>query len=419
MHQIEPAARPPTWRAALWTLLVALFVARLTLLPASVEPLAHLTSFFCILGCGNDGLRDLISNVILFLPVGWVVSCWVRPRPALLICLLVTVFIEGMQVSVISGRDSSLRDILSNTAGGAAGIWGYLHWPRIRWPAPAAARRLALGSACAWLILLWVTALGLRPAPTDRPWYGQWTPDLGNYLVYPGRLLDVDLAGQRPPDGRMPEPVAIRQAMREERPWIVLGTISGAEPRRTALIFGISDDRQQGQLFVGQDRIALLLHLRNRFEAWGLREIIARQPLFPGRNPGDTVTIEAGIAGRALTIHSRSGAAELTTALPLTVGLGWSALMPMLFPVYNEWILLNGLWLAALILPAGYWAGRWSPARAPALLALVLLGGLGIVPYFTHAAPTTHPEWYGAALGAALGWAAGFHSRRRASPAKA
>jgi len=193
---------------------------------------------------------------------------------------------------------------------------------------------------------------------------------------------------------------------------MVVRLVSGPQPRRIAPIFAVTDDREEDQLFLGQDRIALLLHLRSGFEAWGLRELIARQPLFPGLTPGDTVTIEAGMADRALTIRSRSGIRELTTQLPLTVGLGWSGLMPFRYPVFNEWALFNALWLAGLIGPTGYWAGRWSPGRAVMVLIAVLVGGLVAIPSLTAAAATTRPEWIGAAVGALTGWASGTWSRR-------
>jgi VanZ like family len=420
VSQPEQEEQRRRWRTVS-TILVATFVVSLTLLPARVSPseLARRASFWCILGCGNEGLRDLISNVLLFIPVGWVASYWTRPRRALAICLLATILIEGLQATLISGRDSSLRDILSNTVGGATGIGLYLKWARLRWPGATSALRLASASSLAWVLLLGISGLGTRLAPTERPWFGQWTPDLENYTLYPGQVLDVRLNGERPSRSLIPEPIAIRQEMRDGRPWMVLRAVSGPPPRRTALMFGITDDHEEDQLFVGQDRIALLLHLRSAFEAWGLRELIARQPLFPGRTPGDTVTIQAGLANRALTIHSQSGTRQLTTELPLTVGLGWSGLMPFRYPVFNEWVLFNAVWLAGLILPTGYWAGRWSPGRAPALLMLVLVGGLGAVPYLTAAAPTTRPEWLGALLGAVLGCSAGILSRRRAPPAEA
>jgi hypothetical protein len=400
-------------------MLVAMFVASLTLVPAPVSHSAAPQPFLCIVGCGNQGLRDLISNILVFIPVGWVASYWARPRRAIAVCLLSTIVIEALQAIAISGRDSSLRDILSNTAGGATGIWLYFRWARLRWPGTAAALRLALGSGLAWLLLLGLSGFGIQPAPTERPWFGQWAPDFENYAIYPGQVLDVRLNGERPPDSLMPEPIAIRQAMHEARPWMVLRVVSGPQPRRTALMFAIADDQEEGQVFLGQDRIALLLHLRSAFEAWGLRELIARQPLFPGMTPGDTVTIEAGMANRALTIRSQSGTRQLTTELPLTVGLGWSSLVPVRYPVFNEWVLFNAVWLAGLIVPTGYWAGRWSPGRALVLLMVVLVGGLVAVPYLTAAAPTTRPEWIGALLGAAMSWGAGFLSRRRLPPAEA
>ncbi len=416
MTQSPPSAQPPRWRATLWTVLVLLLIARLTLTPSRQS--TEYPSFFCILGCGNQSLRDLLSNILLFIPLGWVLSYWLKPRPALAVCLLLTVAIETLQGVSIPGRDSSFRDILANTAGGGLGIWLYPRWGVIRWPGRRRGLHLALGSGLVVLLVLTLSGIGVAPQGSDLPWFGQWTPDLANFAPYRGTLLDVRLSGERPSRAQLREPVRLRQSMREGNPQVTAQVVSGPPPSGLAVIFGVTDSTRAVQLFLLQGRTILVFQVRTRFESWGLRELQVRLPFFPGRSAGDSASIEAGVSARRLTLLSRSGGREDMATLPLTVGLGWLTMLPFRLPVYLEWVLFNPIWLAGLVVPVGYWAGRSRPRVAPGLLALLLLSGLGGVPYLTSAAPTTGPEWIGAVIGAVLGWSTGVYSRRRVAPAE-
>jgi hypothetical protein len=71
-----------------------------------------------------------------------------------------------------------------------------------------------------------------------------------------------------------------------------------------------------------------------------------------------------------------------------------------------EFRMLTALWLGALILPAGYWAGfTRRPVLGLGAVAATLAAGLGVVPFLTGYPPPHWSEWLGGFLGAALGWA--------------
>jgi hypothetical protein len=399
------------------TALTLLFVSCLTLVPTPVDPgQKEFAPFTCLFGCGGQSLRDLVSNILMFIPMGWAARYWTRWRGALALCLIATVTIEALQTTVIGGRDASLRDIISNALGGALGIWLFGHWRALTQPDRGQAIRMAALGSAAWLALLGFCGLGMRSAPADDRWYGAWVPDMPQYARYPGQVLSVDAAGWTPPNGLIPEPVPLRDAMRRHEFRVTVRAVSGPEPRRTAAMFGVFDQGEEEQLVVGQDRFALRFHARTRFEAWGLRELQIRLPFFPGRAPGDTVTVEAGVQALAWLIRATSREERAEVRIPLTIGLGWTGLLPFRYPIWNEWVLLNAIWLAMLVLPVAYWIGRASPIPGFILLACLLVCGLMAAPYLIRAAPTTRTEWVGAVLGALLGWGFGLFPRRHERP---
>src|SRR5262245_55845958 len=79
------------------------------------------TSPWCIVGCGDLGLLDIILNVLLFLPLGIGLRLVLRTRAAVAIGFVCSVAIELTQLYLIAGRDASLRDVITNTLGTGIG----------------------------------------------------------------------------------------------------------------------------------------------------------------------------------------------------------------------------------------------------------------------------------------------------------
>jgi hypothetical protein len=377
------------------------FIAWMTLNPAGRPPDEPLAPFFCILRCGNESLRDLVSNIILFVPLGWVLSYWTTPRRAFAICLVATVGIELTQALFLPARDPSFRDILTNAAGGAIGLWAYHNLERLVRPRESSSWRLGSAALVSAIAVIGITLAGLQPSPTARPWFGHWTPQLGGYDYYRGTLISVAAGGVRPPHGLLPPSEAdpIRDALTREEFSVEVHAVSGTLPAGVAPIFMITDDARQEQVMIGQSYRTFRFQARTRFAAWELRDPGVRLPLFPGREPGDTITaigrVEPGYWH--LSVTSRAGADSVT--LPLSAGLAWTTLVPSEFPVWDEWIVLNALWLALLFAPAGYWLGRIPGGRA--LLYGGATGALALLalPALVGGAPTQWSEWVGSASG--------------------
>lgn len=402
----------PRWRAAVVTILALAFVARLTLVSGPVDPDETHAGFFCLARCNNEGSRDFLSNILLFIPLGWALSHWLARRPAVLTCIAATIAIETLQATVLVGRDSSSRDILANSLGGGLGVWLYHDWRHLFWPGRGTGLRLAAAALVAWFGVLTLSGFGTHLAPSSNPYYGITARAYGHYAQYDGQVLGLQVNGSVPPDGFWPDPSDLRAAMRRDSVLVTVQAVTGPAPRRTAPIYSVVDSAHDEQILVGQNRNALVLQLRTRFEQWEFRALSVRLPLFEGRNPGDTVRIEAGQRGTAWVIAASSGRRHSEMQLPLTVGWGWASMLPFRYALWDEWLLLNPVWLAGLVFPVGYWFTRSSPGVGIGCTALALGAGLAAIPRIAAAAPTTTPEWLGALLGAILGCAAGLWSRR-------
>jgi hypothetical protein len=97
-----------------------LVIAYATLRPGG--PRFKLAPGWTCLLCGSSGGVDVALNIILFIPLG--VGLRLRGasiRRAAATAFLVSLFVEGWQNFVVSGRDPTISDVLTNTTGGTLG----------------------------------------------------------------------------------------------------------------------------------------------------------------------------------------------------------------------------------------------------------------------------------------------------------
>lgn len=107
---------------------------------------------------------------------------------------------------------------------------------------------------------------------------------------------------------------------------------------------------------------------------------------------------------------------RVSRRLNLTVGLGWTMLLPFTLRVSDTPALGSLLWLAVLALPIGFYAIAASSSLRSAFWWLIIPAGLvvalALIPAVAGIAATGWPEWVGAVSGAALGAVAGQRVRR-------
>jgi len=342
--------------------------------------------------CGGRGTADLLLNIMLFMPLGvaLVLRGSSRVRAALLALALSTT-IELLQF-YIPGRDPSVSDVLANTCGAVLGALiasSASSWLRPR-PPPALGSRLSRTASGLAALMCLATGLLLAPAYPDSPYFGLWTPDLSHFVPYRGRVLSATLNGEPIPDGPIHATDSVRAALRSsDRFDLEIRAIAGPKPDDLSPLFGIFDEERREIVLLGVDREELVLRLHTRASDARLDRPELRLPGAAWRQ-GDTVT---------MSILARAGRYEIDgVAAGFTVGSGWGLfLYPQHLPLQSA---LSAVWIAALFLPAGFWART----RADALIVgLSLVAGLALVPAWTLLLQTPAAQWLAAGLGIGAG----------------
>lgn len=367
-------------------------IGALTLVPHPDEAKAALaTPWYCLI-CGDLGMVDVLLNIALFVPLGLALGLrGIRPRRALLFGLGLAGAIELLQATLVHGRDPSVSDVLTNSAGALAGAVLGQHAGQLWLPSVARARQLTLAAALAWLSVMVLSAIGLT---ADRP-------------VGAVRLVESPVTVLLEP---------FRGTVTRSSVDSVNGSLTLAADIQTAgltdrlaPILELQDSdsfplARLGQLGQKPTFSRRLLATRALFRTPMIRVYGGVIPEAPVR-----VRVEGGMAGPVLwssaTLNGTSHRAELT----LTPGLGWMLLLPLGYPfdAFSRWT--SAAWVALPLLLVGFWAGR-ARLQLLALMAgaaLLLAAGLEGTALLSHLARDGMAAW-GLALGALLtGWGVG------------
>ena len=425
------------WAGVVLTAISVLGIAAATLSP---QPDGGDSSPLCII-CGSLGLRDAILNVILFIPLGIGLRLLgLSTRAAIATVAALTLAIELAQVRLVRGRDASLGDLLTNVTGGGLGAWLCSRWRTLVHARDAGARRLALAATVAFVALQSLSGWALHLSlPASLEYWGNWpagVADGSDVDAGPPRVL---INGVALPFGRNPATAALRRellrdTMRFEAllPWTGFGP--GFAP-----IAGIgAEDARDEQVDIAQlSRAGDDLYFQVRMRASDARlpsPTIRLEGAF--RAPADrdgqalaeeTVAVHGGIVDRRLYAAARIGGAELQRHdVPLTPSLGWTFVAPAGGELGPGYRIPTALWLAALLLPIGYWSARSGPRgadggtpgarvesrpgeRVASMLvpAFAIVAGLGVVSLAFGLGGPAAWEWIAATIGAGAGYLLG------------
>ncbi len=317
----------------------AIAVLCVTLLPAPVTN--EDVPILCLL-CGSEGGADLVLNIGLFVPIGYLAFRALSGRMfAFAFVLLLPLAVESLQM-LIPGRHPTTGDLLANWLGGLLGIVGALLVDRRR-RADAKQIIAALALPALLCVSLPMTVLLLEPEIPSGVHYGQWTPKLEFADLYPGMVHAAGVADRPLPDGLLDDvAVAGLRAGLWIDPLIVEFT-AGSAPARLAPIFRIVDGHGIESVLVGARRNDLVVRVRRRSRSWRFRSPELR---FAGLHPdpGERLSV---------TLQRRSGQICIRTTResecgPLAApGRSWRLLMGPLWPRLNE-PAADALWLAVL-----------------------------------------------------------------------
>lgn len=378
--------------------------------------------------CGPYGGVDAVLNVLLFVPFGFGLAlAGLKARRAILIAAACTLAIELLQVRLVPGRDSSLGDILTNTLGAAVGFAAGRFRTSLWTPGPSAARYLFTGWIGAWLATQILVAYTFTPAFPAPPYYGQIDRPRGHSRpAFPGDVLAASVESLRVVRGGLPNASAIRSllASREGAVLRVAATDGGIVSGKAELAV-VSGPGMIAVASVEQDGESLVFGVRTGAERLRLRPYEFRLDSVFGEAQGprgDILVAAARFTPGRVVMSATRGAVVRTREFVPRLSLGWIPFVPASTYIDGDVaeLALSAVFLALLVLPAGFWAGHArnaSAMRLPVIVGVLAVGifaGLAIVPTVFRMRAATAWELACVLFGVSAGYALG--RRGRAPP---
>ena len=361
-----------------------------TLLPDSGQPV---DSHLCLV-CGTLGGVDSVLNVLLFFPfgIGLALSGIPWKRAVLTACAL-SLTVETAQFFV-PGRDATLGDVLTNTVGGAlgfavarnAGIW-------LR-PTPRIATVLGLAWCTVWLTVQAISSFAFAPSIPDSRYYGEIAPKLGNFALFPGRVLSAKIDEVAITDTELNDIDGVRRRLL--RGGTVSATVvSGGPTNDIAPIVRVADDEQREIVLLAQDEQSLLFGVRTRAAILRLRPpLFAMAGVFTDctsiKNSGvskrndsatDPLKLSGSYDGREARLTVRTDSASSERRVSVSSSLGWTLALPFQWSIEDTRteLVVSWIWMACLMVPIGYWSARVAHSGAQTSATRVVLCLLGVV----------------------------------------
>lgn len=418
-----PADPPPTRRgraSRAATAAVALCLTAILVLTLRPGPSDRVGEWSRCIACGDLAGRDILLNILLFLPLGAALR-WrgVARWRALVAGAVLATFIETMQATVVPGRDPTLGDILSNTTGTAVGIALFDLAPLLLWPTRRWSERLAAIGALAWALVAVGGAVLTRPSTRPSPYFGQWQRTWPYTDRFTGKVLSFTINGSAIPDDRISDLMALRGVLLDDTVRVRATATLGGVPGRVAPIVSVANRDLGTVMLIGQRDDDVLLRLRVRASDYRLRspELTIRNVVpRDAAARHDTLRISADLVGdevRWCAATSRTRGCQRALLGPASA---WLFVSPFELAAGRELPLLSALWLGVALVPAAYWSAR---ARRRAFVALAALCGVLLVALLLTIDAAGAGDWGaigGTVAGLAIGWMLARSSSRPPAP---
>lgn len=334
-------------------------IAFLTLMPSG----DRVPSTACVM-CGADAGARAVLNLALFVPVGAALALLgLQWRLALAVSFGLSLGVEILQLALPIGRVASIADLAANVAGAAIGLRVTRRRRAILYPRSRGSLRYAIGMAAAWLVVLLITAILLRPSLPTGPYVGEWRPVLGRPDGQAGRVVSATAAGIPVPDGPFADSEAVRDALRNRMQVDARVEFTAAASDKLAGILRLVGDTDDEVLLVAQHGHDLLF--RSRVLAAELRLVTPSVVML------DALEGLSLAQAKVLPIEGRrdGGALRLIaygreTTLPLHSGLGWMLLIPPSSPIVHVPGMASAIWIGLPLFLIAYWTGRRARRKA-------------------------------------------------------
>ena len=391
------------WLSALGLVAIAI----LTLRPSPTQAAATAATPLLCLVCGNNGGVDVFLNLLLFTPlgVGLRLAGW-RWRSVVATAALVSFAVEFLQFTVVTGRDASLSDLVTNTTGAAAAAALAGRWRAMALPSMRTATMLFAGWSVLWIGTLALTVWLQNPRSLRGPLRNGWSDVDTSGWGYRGRILEASVNGVLVPrEETPPDRAALRRSLDRGEATIEVHALSGPPTEDLAYMYYLRVRHTPILALAqyGRDAVLMVPSRAQRLRLWS-PTVQLRDALPP--DSGVPVTLHGAVRQGQLRLRVSWAGRTREAGLQLSPTQGWLAVPPMKF-VLGRWVgLITALWVGALVFPLGYWAAslprRWAP---PLILGAVMMAGLVVLPALTRSPPSHWTEWTAALTAAALGWA--------------
>src|SRR4051812_30021595 len=335
------------------------FIAGTTLVPLPRQELAAgLTPWWCLI-CGDHGGQDVVNNVLLFIPFALGLRLAGLPSRAVVVTGgLASLSVELLQWSVVPGRDASLSDVLTNTLGSLIGAMVASYRVQLLRPSKSTGVRLASCWGALWLTIQLGSALLLQPWAPAGELRGFWARRVYGHPRFDGQVLSGTLSGVPIPTDSQPVTPQMAQDIQSGRFDLQLRLRSGQSGNWSSVVEVLGPRGSVVAVEANRGDLAFQSPMRSSLLRLGRPAL-----RIPGalHSPPDTeLILVARDQGSTLQAEwTSSGVSHLVTQA-LGPSLGWSLLAPFRYTYGRETSLLTMAWLAAWLLPLGYWTRHVS-----------------------------------------------------------
>ncbi len=400
--------------ALFFALGLAVLILLLTLWPLpEFAYRASLSPVSCLV-CGDQGLQDVIQNLLMFLPLGVALRCaGLRPPRALLLGFGLSLFVETMQYFVIPGRDASLSDLVTNSMGAWLGATITPLIPMAFRPSPRQGAAFGVAAAVSWALLWIFGAWAVGDDAGRANLRGRFPNEMEDAPALNGDAVEASFNGVALTSGvTQITPEAIAAYQRDE--FVIDATIRPGLPVAwRENILTIIDSRPADPTFnsgvvVMLNRVTKWPLVNFRINASRLRlrtPSFRMAPLFDVP-PGTEVRFRIERDGGLLS-GVREGADSTLRVYRLAPELLYSIVAPRSPSTSLRWKLESFLWAAIMLGLAGWWSARSGSMVVPLLTLLLAVVVQLAVPRVFPVAPQSLLGWGmmmgGWGIGTALG----------------
>ena len=356
--------------------LTVIAILLLTLWPLPEQAYeASLSPVSCLV-CGDQGLQDVLQNVLLLVPLGFFLGlAGIRPGRAALAGLALSVIVETLQYFVVTGRDAAISDVITNTAGTALGAALAPHFATLLRPGRRAAAGLGFLTTLVWTGLWLFGGWALEGDIGAGQWRGRFPGDLPDAPALSGEALQATISGA--PLGLVPASLPPEVEQRFGRDSFDLRVVIQPGPpiawrENVVTIIDVTPVRHEGnnRLVLTLNRVRTRALLSYRINAARVR---LRTPSFSFGDafdvpPGGTATLDVSRSRGNLRGTADRDGKTLIADYRIAPELLWAVLAPRTPEPGVRWRLEPFLWAAGMLTVAGYWSGR---SRSPVVLMFV------------------------------------------------